>query len=130
MSTDQLRGAIAHADEETRAYVRHALAASGVAAARSVSIFNSLYGSVLAADDDGPPEVSPKIVASVVEQATAVNLTALLLEALAAAADTPELKALFAAVGTELLIAANKAQIAEDQMRAALRDMDTPPSDE
>lgn len=129
MSTDQLRGALSRSSKANEIHLRLEVLRMASQAAAAFSLFGTLEDVVDCADEDGP-EVSAKLLAAAVQYEKGVNLALFMLQSLAEAENLPERKALFVAARTELLIAANKSGILQDEMRADLRDLDTPPGDE
>jgi hypothetical protein len=129
VSTPQLRGALSRADTATQLRARREICQMSLAAYAAADLLDAVEINVAYANDDGPL-VPPNLLTEVVENETGANLALFLLQELANSADTPERKELLVAARTELLIAANNAQIAEDQMRNDLLDLNSPQDDE
>jgi hypothetical protein len=130
MSTPQLRGALSRADKLTQIRARREICTMALAAFQANNILDALEIVVAHATRDGEALSTPNLLAEVVENEKGLPLAFVLLEQLIAAADAPEVKDLLESARIELLYAANKVQIAEDEMAAFLLDLNRPKSAE
>jgi hypothetical protein len=129
-TTPQLRGALSRADKLTRIRAQREICTMALAAFQANNILDALEIVVAHATRDGEALSTPNLLAEIVENEKGLPLAFTLLEQLIEAADAPEVKDLIVAARTELLYTQGKLQIAEDEMRNYLLDLNRPPGDE